>query len=385
MTLTPATPVRTTDEPPTTTEAPRRPRTRRAATMQAIVKATAAPGLELRRVPIPAIGPRDVLVRVRACSICGTDLHIDRWDGAASRWLKPPLVIGHEMCGYVVDRGADVTLFREGDFVSPDSHIVDWTCDVCRKGAPHLCANLKVLGVDRPGCYAEYVALPESALWRNDPGLDPAIASIQDPMGNAVYATLVEPVAGQSLVVFGDGPTGLAAVAVARASGAGPIIQVGLSPFLLDIGRRLGADAGLNAADPGTDVLAEVRRRCGAGADVVLEMSGSEQAIHQGLAALRPGGRYCAFGLPTHPVALDFNNEVIFKGARLFGITGRLLWGTWQRMAQMLRSGELDFGPIVTHRLPFREWRHAFDLLEAPDRRAAKVVLFLDEDDPALG
>jgi threonine 3-dehydrogenase len=352
---------------------------RRQRLMPAIVKAQAGPGLEMCEVPIPAIGPHDVLVKVRACSICGTDLHIDRWDGAAAGWVKPPMVIGHEMCGYVVERGSAVTRVKEGDFVSPDSHLPDWTCDVCRRGAPHLCANLQILGLDRPGAYAEYVSLPESILWTNSPDLDPAAASIQDPMGNAVYATLVEPVAEQSVVVFGDGPTGLGAVAVAKASGAASVIHVGLSPFLLDIGRRLGADVSLNAGDPHVDVVAEVRERCGSGADVVLEMSGSAKAIRQGLAALRPGGRYSAFGLPSQATDIDWQHEVIFKGTRILGVTGRLLWDTWQQMAALLRSGRLDFSPIVTHRLPFSEFRHGFDLLEAADRRAAKVVLYMDE------
>jgi len=346
--------------------------------MRAIVKASAGPGLELRDVAMPRIGPRDVLVKVRACSICGTDLHIDRWDGAMRDRVKPPLVVGHEMCGYVVETGSEVRRFREGDFVTPDSHIADWECDVCRKGAPHLCANLRILGVDRPGAYAEYVALPESALWLNDPDLDPAAASIQDAMGNAVYATLAEPVAGASVVVFGDGPTGLGAVATARAAGADLVILVGLSPFLLDIGRRLGADLALDAGRPEVDVVAAIRDLCGSGADVVLEMSGSAKAIRQGLAAVRPGGRYCAFGLPTAPVPLDFNSDIIFKGVRVLGITGRLLWQTWEQMADLLGSGRLNFSPIVTHRLPFSDWRQGFDLLEAPDRRAAKVVLDME-------
>ena len=292
--------------------------------------------------------------------------------------VKPPLVVGHEMCGYVVETGSEVRRFREGDFVTPDSHIADWECDVCRKGAPHLCANLRILGVDRPGAYAEYVALPESALWLNDPDLDPAAASIQDAMGNAVYATLAEPVAGASVVVFGDGPTGLGAVATARAAGADLVILVGLSPFLLDIGRRLGADLALDAGRPEVDVVAAIRDLCGSGADVVLEMSGSAKAIRQGLAAVRPGGRYCAFGLPTAPVPLDFNSDIIFKGVRVLGITGRLLWQTWEQMADLLGSGRLNFSPIVTHRLPFSDWRQGFDLLEAPDRRAAKVVLDME-------
>lgn len=358
---------------------PRRPARQRL--MQAIVKAEAGPGLEMREVPVPTIGPHDVLVKVRACSICGTDVHIDRWDASVSNWVRPPMVIGHEMCGYVVECGAEVTRVKEGDFVSPDSHLPDWTCDICRRGAPHLCANLEILGIDRPGAYAEYVSLPETGLWKNAPNLDPANASMQDPMGNAVYATLVEPVAGQSVVVFGDGPTGLGAVAVAKAADAAQVIHVGLSPFLLDIGRRLGADVSLNAGDPGIDIVGEIRDRTGCGADVVLEMSGSAKAIRQGLAAVRPAGRYSAFGLPSQATEIDWQHEVIFKGTRILGITGRMLWQTWEQMASLLASGRLDFSPIVTHRLPFTEFRHGFDLLEAADRRAAKVVLYLDDAD----
>ncbi|NPV06798.1 MAG: alcohol dehydrogenase catalytic domain-containing protein [Anaerolineae bacterium] len=352
--------------------------------MKALVKAEPGPGLAMQEVAQPQVGSHDVLVKVRACSICGTDLHLYQWDRAGSDRLRPPMIIGHEFCGYAVRCGPGVTSIREGDFVSADSHLPDWSCSVCRNGLPHLCANLHILGVDRPGAFAEYVSLPETSLWVNDPGLDPALASIQDPMGNAVHATLVEPVAGRSVVIFGDGPTGLGAVAVARAAGAAVIVHVGLSDFLLDIGRRLGATESIHAKRQ--DPVAEVRRLCGGeGADVVLEMSGSPAAVRQGLECLRPGGRFSAFGLTNGPVELDLTNQVIFKGARILGITGRVMWETWYQMAGLLRSGRLDFGPIVTHRLPFEQWQHAFDLLLAPDRRAAKIVLFMDEDDQAIG
>ena len=350
--------------------------------MRALVKARPEPGLEMQDVPIPEIGPRDVLVKVRACSICGTDLHLYKWDQAGSERLRPPLIIGHEFCGYAVRVGSEVAGIREGDFVSADSHLPDWTCRVCRLGLPHLCSHVQILGVDRPGAFAEYVALPETSLWVNDPGLDPALASIQDPMGNAVYATLAEPVAGRSVVVFGDGPTGLGAVAVARAAGASVVVLVGLSDYLLDIGRQLGAAVTVHAARQ--DPVAEVRQLCPDGADVVLEMSGAAAAVRQGLECLRYGGRFSAFGLANGPVPVDLTNQVIFKGARILGITGRLLWETWYQMAGLLRAGNLDFGPIVTHRLPFDQWQHGFDLLLAPDRRAAKIVLFMDEDDVGM-
>lgn len=349
--------------------------------MKALVKPGPTPGLELQDVPIPEPGPRDVLVKVRACSICGTDLHIYRWDKAGQR-LCPPLVIGHEFAGYAVKCGSEVTGIREGDFVTADSHLPDWTCKMCRSRLPHICSNLRILGVDRPGAFAEYVCLTETSLWVNDPQLDPAMASIQDPMGNSVHATLVEPVSGRSVVVFGDGPTGLGAVAVAKAAGASAVLLVGRSNYLLDIARRLGATLAINSATK--DPVAAVRSLCVDGADVVLEMSGAHEAVRQGLECLRYGGRFSAFGLTNGDVSIDLNTQVVFKGARILGITGRVLWDTWYQMAGLLRAGSLDFRPIVTHRLPFEQWQQGFELLLSSERRAAKVVMFMEPNDPAL-
>ena len=350
--------------------------------MLALVKSKPLPGLELREVPVPDIGPHEVLVKVRACSICGTDLHLYRWDGAIKERARTPLVIGHELCGYVVATGRAVERLREGDYVSADSHLPDWTCAVCRQGLPHLCRNLQILGVDRPGAFAEYVAVPESSLWVNDTTLDPAVASIQDPMGNAVHAALAEPVSGRSVVIFGDGPTGLGATAVANASGAWPIVLVGLSAFLLEIGAQVGASLCINAGTQ--DVLSEIQRLLPDGADVVLEMSGSPAAVRQGLQVLKPGGCFIAFGLPAEKITLDLGAEIVFKGVRLIGVTGRRLWDTWYQMGALLRSGKVDFQPIITHRLPFTQWQLGFEQLLAPERQAAKVVLFMNPEDEAM-
>jgi threonine 3-dehydrogenase len=350
--------------------------------MKAIRKPSAAPGLEMVTVDIPQIGPNEMLIKIKATSICGTDVHIYNWDAWSQGRIKPPLIIGHEFCGHVVEVGQNIRSVQVGDYVSSDSHIPDMTCPVCRQGMPHICANLQILGVDRTGCFAEYIALPEVSIWKNDPSLDPAQASIQDPMGNAVYTALVEPIAGQSVAVFGDGPTGLGAVAVARAAGASTIFHVGKYPARLAIGQKLGADCSLNITQPGTDVLKTIMEATGGwGVDVVLEMTGNQLAIDQGFAVLRKGGRFSAFGIPQGPIQLDLNKAVIFKGARILGINGRLLWETWFQMAGLLKSGQLDFTPIITHKLPFDEWQKGFDLMTATDRQAAKVVLFPDPQD----
>lgn len=345
--------------------------------MRAIIKPRAAPGLEMVEMDIPEIGPDEVLIKIKATSICGTDVHIYNWDPWAQSRIKPPLRIGHEFCGHIVAVGREVKGFKEGDFVTSDSHIPDGTCPVCRQGQAHLCANLEILGVDRPGCFADYIALPTISLWKNDPNLDPAQASIQDPMGNAVYTTLVEPVAGKSVIVFGDGPIGLGAIGVAKAAGASTVFHVGKYPARLEIGRRMGADVSLNITEPGVDVVQTVLTAThGLGVDVVLEMSGSQRAIEEGFAVLRKGGRFSAFGIPPGPISLDLSQTIIFKGARVYGINGRILWDTWFQMAGLLKSGRLDFSPIITHRLSFAEWQKGFELMTAKDRRAAKVVMF---------
>jgi len=345
--------------------------------MRAILKPRPGPGLEMTPVPIPRIGPRDVLVKVRATSICGTDVHIYKWDAWSASRIKPPLIIGHEFCGDVVEVGSTVRSLKVGDFVSADSHRYDGTCPVCRKGQPHICANLEILGVDTNGCFAEYVALPESSAWVNDPGLDPAIASIQDPCGNAVYAVLVEPVAGQSVAIFGDGPTGLFAVGVARGAGAGLVAHIGKYPRRLAIGQDMGADLSINISQPGTDVVRTLLEATqGIGVDVVVEMAGSQRAINEGFAALRKGGRFSAFGIPSQPITMDLNNQVIFKGVTIYGINGRQLWQSWYQMAGMFKSGALNPLPVITHRISLDDFQRGFELMTAPDRVAAKIVMY---------
>ncbi|HDN80031.1 MAG TPA: L-threonine 3-dehydrogenase [Chloroflexi bacterium] len=345
--------------------------------MRAILKTKPGPGFEMRLVDIPTVGPDEILVKVKATSICGTDVHIYKWDSWAQSRIKPPLIVGHEFCGEVVEVGKNVKSIKVGDFVSAESHIPDMTCPVCRKGQPHICRNLKIIGVDTNGCFAEYAVIPEICAWKNDPDLDPAIASIQEPLGNAVYTVLAEPIAGQTVAIFGDGPAGLNAIAVARAAGASTIFHIGKHKFRLDIGRKLGADVSINITQEDVDPVKIILEATGGvGVDVVLEMAGSPLSIEQGFAVLRKGGRFSAFGIPSEPVRIDLANAIIFKGARVLGINGRLLWETWYQMTGLLRSGKLDPSPVITHRISLDEFEKGFELLTSKERRVGKVVMF---------
>ncbi len=341
--------------------------------MRALVKTEPGPGAEMVRVAIPEIGPRDVLVKVRAASVCGTDLHIYDWDPWAASRVKTPRRFGHEMAGEVVAVGSGVSGLAPGDYVSADSHLTCGNCLQCRSGRAHLCANLSILGVDVDGVFADYAVVPAASLWRNDASLPPEVACVQDALGNAVYAVLAEEVSGKSVAVFGCGPAGLFSVGVARAAGAWPIILVAKHEYRAAIGRRMGATTVVMSTD---DVPGLIRRATGgAGVEVVLEMTGSPQAIRQGFAVLTKGGRFTAFGIPKEPFSLDLANDVIFKGARVIGINGRLLFDTWHRMAALLSSGALDPRPVITHRFPLAQYREAFALMRAHDRRCGKVVL----------
>jgi len=343
-------------------------------TMRAIVKERRGPGAALLEVPVPLPGPGELLVRVRAASVCGTDLHIFRWDPwAQESFTTTPLVFGHEMGGEVVARGAGATRIEIGQLVGAETHIVDWTCYQCRTGRHNVCRNLRILGVNVPGSFAEYIVIPEVNAWPSD-GLSPEVAALQEPMGNAVHAMFVEEVAGQTVAVLGCGPIGLMAVGIARLAGAARVFGTDVNPERLALARRMGADETIDAHD---DVVTRLRERTdGNGVDVVLEMSGAAQAIHQGFAALTNGGRISLLGIPPGPLPVDLSREVIFKGARVYGITGRRMFETWYRTRALLDEG-FDPTPIISHRLPLARFAEAFDLVASG--HAAKVVLLPEE------
>jgi threonine 3-dehydrogenase len=340
-------------------------------TMRALAKMRAGPGAELIERPIPAAGPGEVLLRVEAASICGTDHHLFTWDAWAAENLVPPRILGHELAGRVVAMGAGVTRVREGDLVGVESHLVDWTCSQCRSGNEHLCRNLRVIGVHTDGGFAEYVVIPEANAIESN-GLDPAVVALQEPMGNAVHAAFVEPIDGRSVLVTGCGPIGLCAVGIARAAGASLVIATDTEEYRLALARTMGADLALDAADAGTGE--RIREATGGdGVEVVLEMSGAQAALDQALSAITRGGRISLLGIFGQPVRLDISNLVIEQGLRIHGVFGRRIYDTWERTQALLRSGALDVSPILTHRLDLADWERAFDLIAS--RHAGKVVL----------
>lgn len=342
-----------------------------AGTMRALAKVAPGPGLEIVERPTPAPGAGEVLLRVDAASICGTDLHLFRWDEWAAENLVPPRILGHELAGTVIGTGEGVTRVREGDLVGVESHIVDWTCTQCRRGQMHLCRNLRVIGVHTDGGFATHVVIPEANAIESN-GLDPAVVALQEPMGNAVHAAFVEPIEGRSVLVTGCGPIGLCAVGIARAGGASVVIATDTEPYRLDLARTMGADLALHATDPATP------ERIGAatggdGIDVVLEMSGAAAALDQALRLVTRGGSVSLLGIFSGAVPVELSDLVIMKGLRLHGIYGRRMYDTWERTQALLRSGGLDVAPIITHRLDLAEWPTAFELLAS--RHAGKVVL----------
>jgi threonine 3-dehydrogenase len=340
-------------------------------TMRALAKTAPAPGLDLVDRPTPIPGAGEVLLRVEAASICGTDLHLFRWDEWASENLVPPRILGHELAGTVIATGSGVTRVHEGDLVGVESHIVDWTCAQCRRGQMHLCRNLRVIGVHTDGGFAEQVVIPEANAIESN-GLDPAVVALQEPMGNAVHAAFAEPIEGRAVLVTGCGPIGLCAVGIAKAAGASLVVATDTEGFRLELARTMGADLALHATDPSISdqILAATNDD---GIDVVLEMSGAAAALDQALSLVTRGGSISLLGIFSGPVPVELSDLVIMKGLRLHGIFGRRLYDTWDRTQSLLRSGALDVSPIITHRLDLTDWPIAFDLLAS--RHAGKVVL----------
>ncbi len=341
--------------------------------MLALLKTQPARGAELREVRLPEIGPQDVLVRVKAASICGTDLHIYNWDEWARQRLRPPLIFGHEFCGYVARTGAEVSAVREGDFVSAEMHLACGRCPQCRTGEAHICQDVKIIGVDSDGCFADYVKIPETNIWKIDPRIPVEYASLLDPLGNAVHTVLAGEIAARTVAVLGCGPIGLFAVAVARACGAAQIFASEVKRRRLELAMRMGADVALNSRemDPAARVLEATGGR---GVDVVLEMSGHPDAVHQGFRMLRRGGRISLLGIPSRPIELDLPNDIIFKGATVQGINGRRMFQTWYQMQGLLLSGRLDLSPAISGRLPLADFRRGFEMLMAGD--ASKIILY---------
>ncbi|UOQ93288.1 L-threonine 3-dehydrogenase [Halobacillus shinanisalinarum] len=341
-------------------------------TMKAIVKHHHGSGAELREVSIPGIQDDEVLIRVKATSICGTDVHIYNWDEWSASRVKPPYVFGHEFAGEIVEIGSKVNNFSIGDYVSAETHLVCGHCPQCLTGQSHICENTQIIGVDTQGCFAEYIALPASNLWRNPEGLPTDIASIQEPMGNAVHTVLSGDVAGKTVAIIGCGPIGLMAVGVAKAAGASQVLAFDLNAYRLELAKEMGATATIHSGE--TDPVKEAKERTHQhGVDVVCEMSGHPVAMDQGFKMITNGGRVSILSLPTTPVTLDITNDVVFKGVHVEGITGRKMYETWQQVSRLLDSGQVDVKPVLTHHFDLEEFEKGFQLMN--EGKCGKVVL----------
>jgi threonine 3-dehydrogenase len=339
--------------------------------MQAIVKPTRAPGLNVVSVPKPTVGPGEVLIAVRHAGVCGTDLHIADWDAWAQGRIAPPLVVGHEFAGEVVALGDGVAELQAGQLVTAEGHIVCGHCLQCRTGNSHICRNTRIIGVDRDGAFADYVVMPATNVLPLD-GIPTTVGAVMDPMGNAFHAVLTADIPGNTVFVVGCGPIGCFAVGIARAAGAAKVIASDVNTRRLALAHRMGAHVTLNATtdDVVQAVLAETG---GEGADVVCEMSGVPAALHQAFAAVRRGGRVQLLGIPKGAVPIDLAEEIIFKGITVYGVIGRKMYETWHVMRRYLTAGLLDPRPVITHQFPLAQIDDALAAIRAGD--AGKIVL----------
>jgi threonine 3-dehydrogenase len=340
--------------------------------MKAVLKASTGPGAELTMVDVPQPGAGEALIKVKAASICGTDLHIYRWDPWAASRIKPPLVFGHEFAGEVVKLGDGASTVKTGDYVSAETHVVCGVCQQCRTGQEHICQNVSIIGVDRPGCFAEYIVVPECNLWLNPPEMPAEIASVQEPFGNAVHTALSAELVANTVLITGCGPIGLMAIAIAKAAGAERVIATEVMPYRIELARAIGADLVLNPTE--TDVIREIMAlTADSGVDVLLEFSGNPSALREGFTVLRRGGYAALLGIPSESVEMDLANGLIFKGATVYGVTGRLIWRTWYQTKALLHSGAVDLRPLITHRLPLEDFQKGMELMEAG--LCGKVIL----------
>jgi len=323
----------------------------------------------LRDVPEPKIRDNEVLIKVRRAGVCGTDVHIYDWDQWASGRCKPPFVVGHEFSGDVVEVGRLVTDVQEGDRVTAEGHIVDGRCLLCRTGNAHVCPYTKIIGVDRDGCFAEYISMPATNVWHLDDSISYDVGGIHDPMGNAFHTALTADIPGSIVLVTGCGPIGLFAIGICRAAGASRVIASDVNQTRLDLARQMGAH---DAVTP-DEVELKVRLATeDLGVDVVLEMSGVPAAIHQAFKLVRVGGRIQMLGIPNKPIEIDLPKEIIFKGLTIYGVVGRRMYDTWHQMTRFLRSGEFDPTPVITHCLPMSEVEAAIAAIKSGE--AGKVI-----------
>ena len=338
--------------------------------MKALVKAKSEPGLWLEDVPVPRIGVSDVLIRVDRAAICGTDLHIYKWNEWARKTIPVPMAVGHEFAGTIAEVGSNVTDFHPGDFVSGEGHVVCGHCRNCLAGRRHLCAHTQGVGVNRPGCFAEYIAIPMANIWKHHDSVPKEVACIFDPFGNAVHTALSFPVLGEDVLITGAGPIGMMAAAVVRHAGARHVVITDVNPARLELALQFGVT---KAVDTRTTSLFDVQKKLGMteGFDVGLEMSGNPLAFQDMVRNMCHGGKIAMLGIPSVDMAIDWN-LVIFNMLTIKGIYGREMYETWYMMTVMLQSG-LDISPIITHRFHYTEYQQAFNAMLSG--QSGKVIL----------
>ena len=330
--------------------------------MKALVKAKSEPGLWLQDVPEPTIGINDVLIRVHKTGICGTDLHIYKWDAWAQKTIPVPMVVGHEFVGEVVEVGANVNDFHKGDLVSAEGHVVCGRCRNCLAGRRHLCADTKGIGVNRTGAFAEFISVPMTNVWHHQPGVDPEVAAIFDPFGNAVHTALSFDLLGEDVLITGAGPIGCMAAAVVKHAGARFVVVTDVNDHRLGLAKRMGADVTVNVTREKID---DVERRLGIheGFDVGLEMSGNASAFRDMIDHMCHGGKIAMLGIPSEEIAIDWN-KVVFNMLTIKGIYGREMYETWYKMTVMVQSG-LDITPVITHRFHYTEFEKGFEVMKS--------------------
>ncbi len=338
--------------------------------MKALVKSKAEPGLWLADVPEPVIGLNDVLIKVDRTGICGTDIHIYKWDAWARKTIPVPMVVGHEFVGEIVAVGSNVKDFFPGEIVSGEGHVVCGRCRNCLAGRRHLCKDTQGIGVNRSGAFAEYIALPMTNVWHHNEGIDRDIASIFDPFGNAVHTALTFPVLGEDVLITGAGPIGIMGAAIARHAGARFVVITDVNPYRLELARKMKVT---RAVDVRTTSLADVQKELGMaeGFDVGLEMSGNAAAFRDMIANMSHGGKIAMLGIPEKEMAIDWN-AVVFSMLTIKGIYGREMYETWYKMSVMLQSG-LDISPVITHRFHYTEFQKGFDAMLSGE--SGKVIL----------
>jgi threonine 3-dehydrogenase len=342
--------------------------------MKALIKTGREPGAELREVAVPEPGQDEVLIRVKATAICGTDIHIYSWDRYAQERVRPPLIFGHEGCGEVARIGSRVRGYAVGDLIAVETHIPCGECFQCRTGSQHICERMAIIGVHTDGLFAEYARIPTACCWKLHPSTDPDLGAILEPLGVAVNGLLKEDINNKTVAVFGLGPIGQFALAAAAFWGANSLFAVDPNAYRLAMARRLVPRATYLDPSEDDDVSAILKATAGRGVDVSVELSGDIRGVERSFQVVRKGGRVTLMGLPSRPIELDVTADIIYKEVRVYGSTGRLMWKTWYDIQKLLDSGRFDPSPVITHRFPLEKFEDALNL--AKSGQAGKILLY---------